>query len=400
MKYITAFGALGALLLGGCAPLSTTDLTSASTSTKADTLTLSSAEMARVQKAGAEILFWSDEQRSANFRRMEDIFPGTTAKASPEPLALPKGAPLAMDDAAVAAFMQAQQVAGLMVIKDGKIVLERYGLGLKPTDRWTSFSVAKSFTSTLVGAAISDGKIGSLQDPVTAYIPELGGSGYDGVTIEQLLSMTSGVAWNEDYTDPQSDVVKMLSIPVEAGQDPVTAYMKTLKREYAPGTHWEYKTGETNLIGTLVSRATGQRLSDYAKRKIVDPAGFAGDLFWMVDSATNNIGGCCLSLRLSDYARMGLFAMDGGKGQVPDGWFAAAGSSQADTGIAGVGYGYQWWVYPGGNYGAQGIFGQAITIFPEQNVVIAAVSNWPVASSRKLTAERLAFFQKLAAGAR
>ena len=400
MKYITAFGALGALLLGGCAPLSTTDLTSASTSTKADTLTLSSAEMARVQKAGAEILFWSDEQRSANFRRMEDIFPGTTAKASPEPLALPKGAPLAMDDAAVAAFMQAQQVAGLMVIKDGKIVLERYGLGLKPTDRWTSFSVAKSFTSTLVGAAISDGKIGSLQDPVTAYIPELGGSGYDGVTIEQLLSMTSGVAWNEDYTDPQSDVVKMLSIPVEAGQDPVTAYMKTLKREYAPGTHWEYKTGETNLIGTLVSRATGQRLSDYAKRKIVDPAGFAGDLFWMVDSATNNIGGCCLSLRLSDYARMGLFAMDGGKGQVPDGWFAAAGSSQADTRIAGLGYGYQWWVYPGGNYGAQGIFGQAITIFPEQNVVIAAVSNWPVASSRKLTAERLAFFQKLAAGAR
>ena len=400
MKYITAFGALGALLLGGCAPLSTTDLTSASTSTKADTLTLSSAEMARVQKAGAEILFWSDEQRSANFRRMEDIFPGTTAKASPKPLALPKGAPLAMDDAAVTAFMQTQQVAGLMVIKDGKIVLERYGLGLKPTDRWTSFSVAKSFTSTLVGAAIRDGKIGSLQDPVTAYIPELVGSGYDGVTIEQLLSMTSGVAWNEDYTDPQSDVVKMLSIPVEAGQDPVTAYMKTLKREYAPGTHWEYKTGETNLIGSLVSRATGERLSDYAKRKIVDPAGFAGDLFWMVDSATNNIGGCCLSLRLSDYARMGLFAMDGGKGQVPDGWFAAAGSSQADTGIAGVGYGYQWWVYPGGNYGAQGIFGQAITIFPEQNVVIAAVSNWPVASSRKLTAERLAFFQKLAAGAR
>ncbi|WP_022672535.1 serine hydrolase domain-containing protein [Novosphingopyxis baekryungensis] len=406
MKYITAFGALAALSMGGCAPVSTTDLASASTSaptlasSKADTLILSPEEMARVQKAGAEILFWSDEQRSANFRRMEDIFPGTTAKASPKPLVLPKGAPLAMDDAAVTTFMQVQQVAGLMVIKDGKIVLERYGLGLKPTDRWTSFSVAKSFTSTLVGAAIRDGKIGSLQDPVTAYIPELGGSGYDGVTIEQLLSMTSGVAWNEDYTDPQSDVVKMLSIPVGAGQDPVTAYMKTLKREYAPGTHWEYKTGETNLIGTLVSRATGERLSDYAKRKIVDPAGFAGDLFWMVDSATNNIGGCCLSLRLSDYARMGLFAMDGGKGQVPDGWFAAAGSSQADTGIAGLGYGYQWWVYPGGNYGAQGIFGQAITIFPEQNVVIAAVSNWPVASSRKLTAERLAFFQKLAAGTR
>ena len=159
MKYITAFGALAALSMGGCTPVSTTDLASASpsASSKADTLTLSPEEMARVQKAGAEILFWSDEQRSANFRRMEDIFPGTTAKASPKPLALPKGAPLAIDDAAVTAFMQTQQVAGLMVIKDGKIVLERYGLGLKPTDRWTSFSVAKSFTSTLVRAVDTDG---------------------------------------------------------------------------------------------------------------------------------------------------------------------------------------------------------------------------------------------------
>lgn len=382
--------AAAALLLASCAP-------APAPVTPAPALNLTPAEMERVRKAGAEILFWSDAERAANFRRMEETFPGTTAAASPSPRALPEGAPLKIDEAAVAAFMEAQQVAGLMLIQDGKVRLERYGLGFKPTDRWTSFSVAKSFTSTLVGAAIRDGKIGALTDPVTAYIPELIGSAYDGVTVEQLLTMTSGVQWSENYTDPQSDVVKMLSVPVEAGQDPVTAYMKTLKREFGPGTQWEYKTGETNLIGTLVARATGERLTDYAARKITGPAGFEDDLFWMVDSASNNIGGCCLSLRLSDYARMGLFALDGGKGQVPDGWFEAAGSSKTDIGMPGFGYGYQWWTYPGGYYGAQGIFGQAITIMPEKNMVIAMVANWPRASSKDLAAARLKFFNELAA---
>ena len=211
------------------------------------------------------------------------------------------------------------------------------------------------------------------------------------------------------FVDVEADVKSVVDSGAQPPIDNATSAPKAViyfidpapsPRSPAPGTHWEYKTGETNLIGTLVSRATGQRLSDYAKRESVAPADFAGDWFWTADVAATNVGVCCLSLRLSDYSRMGLFAMGGGKGQVPDGWFAAAGSSQADTGIAGVGYGYQWWVYAGGNYGAQGIFGQAITIFPEQNVVIAAVSNWPVASSRKLTAERLAFFQKLAVGAR
>ena len=104
--------------------------------------------------------------------------------------------------------MKAYNVSGLMVLKDGKVVLERYGLGRQPQDRWTSFSVAKSVTSTLVGAAIQDGKIKSLDDPVTPYIPELKGSGYDGVTVRQMLTMSSGVKWNEDYTDPNSDVAR------------------------------------------------------------------------------------------------------------------------------------------------------------------------------------------------
>ncbi len=371
----------------------------ASSNAAAATAQMTPEDLAELRKASAQVLFWDQAARSANFRRMDALFPGTTAKASPKPRALPKGTPLPFNEAAIDAFMKEQQIAGLMMIQDGKVRLERYGLGMTAQDRWTSFSVAKSFTSTLVGAAIADGKIAALSDPVTRYIPELKGSGYDGVTVVQLLTMTSGVAWDEDYTDPTSDVVRLFSDPVPAGVDPTVAYMRQLKRKYPPGQKWEYKTGETNLIGVLVRRATGESLTHYAKRKIVDPAGFAGDLFWQIDTGGGNTGGCCIMLRLSDYARMGLFALEGGKGQVPAIWFAEAGTSHADIGVPGFGYGYQWWTYPGNAYGAQGIFGQGITIMPEQRIVFAVVSNWPVASSRKLTTERLQFFQRLAAAA-
>ena len=135
-------------------------------------------------------------------------------------------------------------------------------LGRKPEDRWTSFSVAKSVTSTLVGAAIKDGKIRSLAAPVTDYIPELKGSGYDGVTVRQLLTMSSGVKWNEDYADPNSDVAKSTTMAMEPGVNPLVRYMSRLPRANTPGTKFNYNTGETDLVGVLVSKATGKTLSE------------------------------------------------------------------------------------------------------------------------------------------
>lgn len=386
------FVALMAFTLASCANMGGTSEQRADA--PKSVLELSADERARVQRAGAEILFWSDEQRSANFRNMEAIFPGLTSKNG-SVRTLERGEALDIDAAALEFFMVQQQVAGLMILQNGKVRLEQYGLGFGPEERWTSFSVAKSFTSTLVGAAIKDGYIGSVGDPVTKYVPELAGSGYDGVTIEQIMTMSSGVKWNENYTDPDSDVVKMLSVPIEEGLDPNISYLAGLPSEAAPGSKWVYKTGETNLIGVVVARATGRSLAEYAEEKIVKPAGFAGDLFWMVDIVGQNIGGCCLSLRLGDYARMGQFVLEGGKGQVPEDWFATATSTHKNIGLPGFGYGYQWWTYPGGKYGAQGIFGQAITIIPEKNMVIAMVANWPKASGRELRAEQLAFFERL-----
>ncbi len=345
-----------------------------------------------------QVLFWNDAQRSERFRAMEQWFAGHEVPAAKSPRALPKGSPLSPAlKAEITALMQSTKTAGVMVLVDGKVVHEEYGLGLKPTDRWTSFSVAKSFTSTLLGAAVKDGFITSLDDPVTKYIPGLKGSAYEGVTVRQLATMTSGVKWNEDYTDPRSDVAQMNRFVVEYGADAIVAQMKALPREAEPGVKWVYKTGETNLIGVLVENAVGKPLAEYAKAKIVDAAGFEGGLFWMVDPRGGNIGGCCLSITLSDYARMGQFALEGGKGAVPEGWFAEATDSAVDFGTSGFGYGYQWWTYPQGTYGAQGIFGQGITIFPEQKVVFAYVGNWATASGGPERGQFLDLARKVAA---
>lgn len=348
--------------------------------------------------ADLAVLFWSDAQRAERFRAMEHWFAGHEVTAAATPRALPQGAPLPDAlRAEISALIKATDTAGVMVLADGKVVHEEYGLGMGPQDRWTSFSVAKSFTSTLLGAAVKDGHIASLDDPVTKYIPGLAGSAYEGVTVRQLATMTSGVKWNEDYTDPNSDVAQMNRFVVEYGPEAIVAQMKALPREAEPGKKWVYKTGETNLIGLLVENAVGKPLAEYAKTKIVDPAGFAGDLFWMVDPRGGNIGGCCLSIRLADYARMGQFALEGGKGVVPEGWFAEATDSAVDFGDSGFGYGYQWWTYPQGTYGAQGIFGQGITLFPDKQVVVAYIGNWATASGGPERGQMLDLSRKIAA---
>ncbi len=356
-------------------------------------------DLARIRREAAEILFWNQAQRDANFPRMEDHFPGTVVKAGSKVRLLPMGKPIeaAMGGAeAVSAAIADNNIAGLIVLKDGKVVLERYARTLTREGRWTSFSVAKSFTSTLVGAAVRDGFIKSLDDPVTRYLPELAGSGYDGVSVRQVLTMTSGVKWNEDYFDPNSDVAQMYAKAVPAGVDPTTAYLRTLPSEAKPGTKWVYKTGETNLIGVLVARATGRSLADYAAEKIWKPAGFERDGFWMIDASGHEVGGCCLSVSLRDYARMGQFILEGARGVVPTGWVAAATGTVVATGNPAQSYGYQWWTQPG-RFDAQGIYGQMIHVDPKRRLVVAIVGAWPAAVGPQFSAKREALLAKITA---
>ncbi len=349
------------------------------------------------------VLFWSQDQRDLAFRTMETVPKVVvhTVEAGGPVHPLPQGAPidLGID---VDAYMAGQRNAGLIIVQDGKIRLEKYALGYAPDGRWTSFSVAKSFTSTLVGAAVKDGFIKSLDDKVTAYIPGLKGSAYDDVSVRQLLTMTSGVKWNEDYTDPKSDVAQFnLQQPVP-GEDITVSYMKTLPREAPAGSKWVYKTGETNLIGVLVSSATGKTLSAYLSEKVWRPFGMEQNAVWMLGPTGHEISGCCLSASLRDYARFGEFILGGGVagGQtvLPDDWLAAATTKQADIDMPGRGYGYQWWTNDDGSFAAQGIFGQGIFIDPKRRLVIASNGNWPTATDPEgVGAAREAFYKQVQA---
>jgi CubicO group peptidase (beta-lactamase class C family) len=172
---------------------------------------------------------------------MEAYFPVSTAARGETVHALPTGAPLELTRIAGRAFdlsvyMEREKTAGILVLQDGKVRLERYGLGFGPDGRWTSFSVAKSVTSTLVGAAVKDGYIQSLDDAVTRYIPGLRGSAYDQVSVRQLLTMTSGVKWNEDYGDPNADVARFNNHKPEEGVDAIVSYLRRLPREVPAGT--------------------------------------------------------------------------------------------------------------------------------------------------------------------
>ena len=343
------------------------------------------------------MLFWTQDQRDNGFRALEKLATVRNIAAGGPVHAFGQGTPIKLDQD-IDAYMARQRNAGLLIIQDGKVRFEQYALGYEPEGRWTSFSVAKSFTSTMVGAAVKDGYIKSLDDKVTQYIPTLRGSVYDDVTVRQLLTMTSGVKWNEDYADPKSDVAQFALQKPVPGEDITVSYMKKLTREAPAGTKWVYKTGETNLIGVLVSSATGKKLGEYLSEKIWKPYGMEADAFWILGDTGHEISGCCLSARLRDYARFGQFVMDGGMAAgtrvVPDDWFAQATTKQADIAQPGRGYGYQWWTNDDGSYAAQGIFGQGIFIDPKRKLIIASNGNWPKATDPEGVGEERERFYK------
>lgn len=350
----------------------------------------------------ADVLSWEPDQRHAAFRAMDRL--PLLAKAavvtpSPTPMPLPVGEPLVIPG--LDQYLQTQGTAGLVIIQDGKVRLERYGQEFDSRGRWTSFSVAKSFTSTLVGAALQDGSIRSLEDKVSEYIPDLRGSAYDDVTIRQLLTMSSGVRWNEDYEDPQADVAKFNHAKPDSGVDATVSYMRKLPRAHPPGEVWHYNTGETNLIGVLVSSATGKPLAQYLQEKIWHPAGMEAQATWLQGKTGHEIAGCCLQAATRDFARFGLFVLANGRANgvqvVPADWFDQATRKQKEIGEPGRGYGFQWWTYDDGAVAAQGIFGQGIFIDPSRRLVIASNSNWSRATLGPEPKAREAFYAQVRA---
>ena len=330
------------------------------------------------------LLVWSPTQQEIGYRSMEKIFPTRPIIKGNHVHALPEAAtempvrfifnnrPYTLDD-----YLKALRTSGLLVIKDGRILIERYGLGRTRSDRWTSFSMAKSVTSTLIAAAIKDGAIQSIDDPLGKYLPALRGGVYAGVTIRQALLMSSGVAWNEDYDDPASDVTRLFQ-----PRPQFLAWMSGLPRVAAPGAKFHYNTGETTLLGAVVAAATGKHLSDYFSAKVWARYGMEQDGFWVTTPDGEEVGGCCLSATLRDYGRLGLFMLEqyqatGDRSILPAGWMKTATSRLVDPGYGPkAGYGYQWWTEPGSAFAAVGVMGQRISIDPATHSVIVIQSAW------------------------
>ena len=329
-----------------------------------------------------DILFWSLPQRDAAFRaldRLPVLAKSRVVAAGSQPMPLPPGPPMKLP-LDIDAYMAGQRSGALLIVHDGKLRLERYGLGFEADGRWTSFSVAKSMTSTLVGAALRDGHIRSMDDKVSDYIAQMKGSAYDDVSIRQLLTMTSGVRWNEDYADPNSDVARFNNHQPEDGVDATASYLRRLPREAPAGTRWHYSTGETNLVGILVAHATKKNLADYLTEKVWAPVGMQQPATWLLSRSGKEISGCCVQAAPRDFARFGLFILNGarvnGQSIVPDGWLTQATTERIAIGQPGRGYGYQWWTYTDGSFAARGIFGQGIFIDPLRRLVIVSNANW------------------------
>ena len=348
-----------------------------------------------------QFLFWQAKQKVAGFRNIESIYPTRVIQAGEHALLLPV-ADAAVNDIAyrvdgqsfgVDDFINRNHVVGLIALKDGVVHLERYAAGNTEHSLWVSFSVAKSVVSMLLGAAIADGYIESVDEEVSTYLPRLQGSAYDDVTIRNLLQMASGVAWNEDYADPASDVNTMPSRLVD-----LYRVLGAKERIAKPGEQFNYNTAETNLVGALVRSAIGNNLATYLAHKIWIPFGMQASANWMTHGpGGGELGGCCINATLRDYARLGLFALaDGvladGSRVLPVGWMRE--SIKPSAGFPG--YGYLWWLSPNGAYSAVGIFGQGIYVDPARQVVIATHSAWPTAIGDEFYQHRQAFFAALA----
>ena len=344
-----------------------------------------------------EVLFWSPSQQLYGYKNIDLIGSTRPIRRGETAYPLPLEASQELRDLefehadmswTLSSYMADENIAGLLVVKAGKILFEEYALGNGPTSRWISFSVAKSVSSMLLGAAIKDGYIRSVEDPVTDYLPQLRGSAYGESTLQDVLQMASGVSWDEDYTNPESDVA------IAGGYNALTLYnyLDDLEVAAEPGEVFNYNTGESNLVGGIVRAAVGNNLATYAEQKIWQAFGMEHDASWSIDDDHGvELGGCCINATLRDYARIGLFALRGGR--LPDGtevlprnWMAH--STAPSNGYEG--YGYLWWLFDDDAYAALGIFGQMIWIDPKEDLIIVTHGAWPQATAQTHSRARMA----------
>jgi len=368
-----------------------------------------------------QVIHLYDEDRIVdNFLNMRRMFPARDVRPGDRPfefrraeVALPETFYYEGKEFDLERYLADSHSTGMLVLKDDVIVYERYWLGHHEGGTHISWSVAKSFVSALVGIALAEGKIESTETPVTHYLPELLGTSYDGVSIRDLLEMSSGVGFNEDYADYDSDINRF-GRTIAFGKS-MASFAKSLTRAHEPGRYHHYVSIDTQVLGMLLVRTTGVTLARYLEKKIWRRIGMEHPAYWVLDSTGMEaaLGGLNASLR--DYARFGwLFLNEGrfrGEQIVPLDWVRASTTARAPHLLPGRnnpasssswGYGYQWWIPEpdAADYTAAGIYDQYIYVNPERRIVVAknSANHRYIQASQATEGEHVAMFRAIAAG--
>ncbi|MCK5424785.1 MAG: serine hydrolase [Emcibacter sp.] len=319
-----------------------------------------------------------------NFSNMDEVFLSNQVKRSgpvftfgSSPNDLPESFDYKGETVETDEFLSRRATTALLVIKDDNINFEKYYQGTDENDLRISWSMAKSFTVTLFGIAVHDGLI-DIDAPVEQYLPEMKGSGYEGVPVRDVLQMSSGVLWNEDYGDFYSDINRMGRILAVGGS--LDEFTTTLINEKPSGQEFHYVSMDTHIISMIARRVTGKSLIAQVEEHIWSKIGMESNAYWITDSeeAEFALGG--LNVRTRDYARFGRLYLNNGNWNgeqiVPEAWVKAATSPASAHNMPGsdkFGYGFQWWLPPEarpGEFFAVGVYGQYIYVNQPENIVI------------------------------
>ena len=329
-----------------------------------------------------------------NFVNMNKIFPSKNIKASEHPKSikrniqtLPEIFSFEGETKNLQKYLDYFWTDGMIVIHKDEIVYENYWLGNSESKKHISWSVAKSFISALVGIAFEEGLIDSLDDPITKYLDDFKNTGYDSVSIKNILQMSSGVLFNEDYADYNSDINRF-GRAIATGTS-MRDFSKTLTREKEPGTYMHYVSINTQVLGFLLQKVTSRSISEYLYEKIWNPLGMEDSAYFILDDAEDELALGGLNATLRDYAKFGLLYLRKGSWNdlqiLSEQWIEDSYKTDSEHLVPGIrdsssnpwGYGYQWWIpgFPNTDYTASGVYNQYIYINPESEIVIAKTSS-------------------------
>ena len=345
----------------------------------------------KIKALNTTLTLFDEDKIIENFRSVAEFWPTRSLTQAKVPYVYTYGDPLNVPSSFVyndqtlrtQQFLKDSWTTGLIVIQNDEIALEDYYLGNSAVTQNISWSMAKSFISALIGIAVDEGHIKSIEQPVDDYATSLVGSGYEGVSIKNVLQMSSGVAFNEDYGDFYSDINRWgRDFSLGNSQD---AFAATLKNDIEPGTVNHYVSINTHVLGMVLTQATGRSITDYMQEKLYNPMGMEHNGLWIIDGQGMEMALGGLNLTLRDFAKLGsLYLHDGtfnGQEIVPASWVADSRTMDQPHLLPGndFGYGYQWWMVGGdsGEFMAMGVYGQYIYINPETNTVIVKNSANP-----------------------